>query len=745
MKKFLKNIDRRIVEFSLLVFLPILLVFVISSIIMSQQQLITEKNRIDDALELFANESETDIQNTINRICDLSSNETIQSVLTFKDYNNDQIISDINISRTIFNNMVSTSNLLDSVAIYNKKANTVISNAGKYDADIYFNKFYSYSDFDYDYWLSFREPLSTITILPPSRCTTADSDKSFIPIVFSSIGSIQSTSIIIANIDIEQIIDSAYNFKLPENSVVFLKNQNEKTIHPKVKYLNEQNVFEFLQSISNKHTSTSKETYNFKDNGKKYYISSITPRKSVLGYYYIVAIPYKEIYHYLNNNSLWFIFLLISIIIVYILIIFVIYKKLTPAFRSLTTYPHSSESTTRKGLLEHINERVSGLSEQNIHLRRSMDELLPIHQQKIITKILNSTNYTDDYKKEFEEVVFKYDSFISITVKIYFNINNSLDRNTTKADIMTLLEMYLKEYYEIIPLPSSEDTWYAILNLDSSSVTTEDVVRHISNLIESLKFDMTDFDIIYGIGNIHPGLEGLLQTHNEAIDDLLKNKQEQKVIIPSSKIVSKLNTLIIDDTKLTNYLIAGHYEKAKTLIGEFTSQISQDNPQPYISILTTILNILYINNIDSGSSLPTTELISSVLSKPKAEIDEYIGKLIDILEENIQPSVSKVDIGEVIAYIAEHYSEDIYLDSLAEKFNTNAKYLSRRIKQHINIGFKDYLLKLRIDNAKRLLTETDMSINSIAEIVGIPRRNTFIGVFKKIVGTTPSEYRASHK
>ena len=105
----------------------------------------------------------------------------------------------------------------------------------------------------------------------------------------------------------------------------------------------------------------------------------------------------------------------------------------------------------------------------------------------------------------------------------------------------------------------------------------------------------------------------------------------------------------------------------------------------------------------------------------------------------------KVDIGEVIAYISEHYNEDIYLDFLAEKFNTNAKYLSRRIKQYINIGFKDYLLKLRIDNAKRLLTETDMSIISIAESVGIPRRNTFIEVFKKIVGTTPSEYRASRK
>ena len=52
---------------------------------------------------------------------------------------------------------------------------------------------------------------------------------------------------------------------------------------------------------------------------------------------------------------------------------------------------------------------------------------------------------------------------------------------------------------------------------------------------------------------------------------------------------------------------------------------------------------------------------------------------------------------------------------------------------------------MRIDNAKRLLTETDLKKNDIASSVGIENRSTFIGVFKKIVGTTPSDYRNSHK
>lgn len=740
-------INRKIVEFTLIVFLPIFLVFIGSYSIMSHQQSNSEKATVDSALELFANENETDVQNIVNRIGDLSSNSTIQNVLTFKDYSGNQIISDINTAWTIFKNMASSTAILDSVAIYNKKTNTVISSTGKYDADMYFTKFYNYADYDYDYWLSFNEPMSTITTLPPSFCTTHETKKSLIPVVFSSIGSVQATSIIIANIDIGQIIDSAYGFSLPESSIIFLKNQHSKAIYPKIEHTKSPEILLFMQKLSSEYTEHGNKDPDISYKGDKHYITSVSPRKSLLGYYYIAAIPYSEIYKPLYNNVMWFILLLGSVLIVYIVVVVLIYKKLYPAFYSLSVMENENENEniTKKGLLSHLSENITKLSEQNLALKKDVDNLLPIYQQKIITKILNGTDYSEDSEKEFQKIGFKNDSFMSLAVKIYFSkISTFTDGETTKSDIMTILEMYLKEYYETISLPSSDDTWYAILNLDRSSVTTDHVMRHISEVIESLKLDIPDFEIIYGIGNIYPGLEGLMQTHREAINDLLQNKLERKVIIPSSKIAPKRNALIIDDAKLTNYLIAGRYDKAKAQISEFTSQISPDNPQPYVSILNAILNVMYTNNIEFDSTQSSAEIISSLLKRPKGEIETYINRLIDTLEESTQPYVSKVNIADVIAYIDEHYSEDIYLDVLAEKFNTNSKYLSKRIKQYINIGFKDYLLKLRIDNAKKLLAETDMNINDIATNVGIPRRNTFIGVFKKMVGSTPSEYRKNY-
>lgn len=738
-------INRKIVEFTLIVFLPIFLVFIGSYSIMSHQQSNSEKATVDSALELFANESEADVQNIVNRIGDLSSNSTIQNVLTFNDYKSNQIISDINTTWTIFKNMVSSTAILDSVAIYNKKTNTIISSTGKYDADMYFTKFCNYTDYDYDYWLSFNEPTTTITTLPPSFCTTNETKKTLIPVVFSSIGSVQSSSIIIANIDIGQIIDSAYSFSLPESSIIFLKNQHSKAVYPKIEHTKSPETLLFIQKLSNEYTEYGNKNPDISHKGDKYYISSVSPRKSLLGYHYIAAIPYSEIYKPLYNNVMWFILLLASVLIVYIVVVVLIYKKLYPAFYSLSSMENENENIAKKGLLSHLSENITKLSEQNMALKKDVDNLLPIYQQKIITKILNSTEYTEDSEEEFQKIGFKNDSFMSLAVKIYFSkISTFTDGEATKSDIMTILEMCLKEYYETISLPSSDDTWYAILNIDSTSVTADHVMKHISEMIESLKLDIPDFEIIYGIGNIYSGLEGLMQTHREAINDLLQNKQERKVIIPSNKIAPKRNTLIIDDAKLTNYLIAGRYDKAKAQISEFTSQISPDNPQPYVSILNSILNIMYTNNIELDSTQSSAEIISSLLKRPKEEIDIYINRLIDTLEESTQPYVSKVNIADVIAYIDEHYSEDIYLDVLAEKFNTNSKYLSKRIKQYINIGFKDYLLKLRIDNAKKLLSETDMNINDIASRVGIPRRNTFIGVFKKMVGSTPSEYRKNY-
>ncbi|PYI53435.1 helix-turn-helix domain-containing protein [Paenibacillus flagellatus] len=93
-------------------------------------------------------------------------------------------------------------------------------------------------------------------------------------------------------------------------------------------------------------------------------------------------------------------------------------------------------------------------------------------------------------------------------------------------------------------------------------------------------------------------------------------------------------------------------------------------------------------------------------------------------------------------YVAEHYGNpDLSLALLGEAFDTNVKTLSRIFKEEFGEKFVDYLAKVRMEHAKRLLTETQEPVQSVSEKVGYLHTMSFIRAFKKLVGTTPGDFR----
>ena len=145
------------------------------------------------------------------------------------------------------------------------------------------------------------------------------------------------------------------------------------------------------------------------------------------------------------------------------------------------------------------------------------------------------------------------------------------------------------------------------------------------------------------------------------------------------------------------------------------------------------------------SEVSDINYISEICSKPQNSIYDYAMQCIKQIDSAFSLSGSKLDIEAVILYVREHFTEDISLDMLAEKYGTYPQYLSKRIKQCLGLTFHDYISSLRIEKAKELLSSTAKEINEISKESGFVSRNTFLRVFKKYTGVTPSEYRKSEK
>ncbi len=95
----------------------------------------------------------------------------------------------------------------------------------------------------------------------------------------------------------------------------------------------------------------------------------------------------------------------------------------------------------------------------------------------------------------------------------------------------------------------------------------------------------------------------------------------------------------------------------------------------------------------------------------------------------------------IVRYMQEHLTEEISLNVLAEEFHLSASYISQLFKNEIGVNFLAYLTNIRMEQAKKLLLSTPLSIAEVSERSGYGDYRVFTKAFKKSEGVTPSQYR----
>lgn len=96
---------------------------------------------------------------------------------------------------------------------------------------------------------------------------------------------------------------------------------------------------------------------------------------------------------------------------------------------------------------------------------------------------------------------------------------------------------------------------------------------------------------------------------------------------------------------------------------------------------------------------------------------------------------------QILDYIQNHFKEPITLKTLAEDFNMSYSYLSSYLSSRMGQGMNEYLNTIRVEEAKKLLSGTDLPLAEIAHQIGYTDQSYFGKVFKKLVGIPPLAYR----
>lgn len=182
------------------------------------------------------------------------------------------------------------------------------------------------------------------------------------------------------------------------------------------------------------------------------------------------------------------------------------------------------------------------------------------------------------------------------------------------------------------------------------------------------------------------------------------------------------------------------------------TELFSAHPRYYVQALDAACNILYL----SISMLPDGETVISDLFQDsptgyrsiymQSTVEQVIGWLdnfgerLSALFEERRKDYKNHIVVSVKKYINGHITERLSLNDVASVFSISPSYLSQLFSRYNDTGFNEYINICKVNESKRLLTDGNLKIYEVADMLGFESAFYFSKVFKKIEGVSPTEY-----
>lgn len=127
------------------------------------------------------------------------------------------------------------------------------------------------------------------------------------------------------------------------------------------------------------------------------------------------------------------------------------------------------------------------------------------------------------------------------------------------------------------------------------------------------------------------------------------------------------------------------------------------------------------------------------------EILQYFSEQFEMILRAIGDYSRESVFDDILYYIHHNYSSPLKLGQIAPLFGYSSAYLGKLFLQKTENSFNAYLNKIRIEQAAKLLTDTDQKVYEIAAKVGYKKTDLFHQKFREIMNVSPAEYRKQQK
>ncbi|NLO85810.1 MAG: helix-turn-helix transcriptional regulator [Clostridiales bacterium] len=437
-----------------------------------------------------------------------------------------------------------------------------------------------------------------------------------------------------------------------------------------------------------------------------------------------------------------------------------------------TTDPKVHKPTNEYKLIEeNINQMVSRLEDSNFELITKQYEI----RSHVILKILNERGASEaglyqtckDYGIPFLE-----GGFAVVLVSCENFDRNELtvdDRDSDRVEqtannlIMTTLKSCLSPKYRSTFAVNSR-SFVCIINAHAQELREPALKNCIKEAFDFISNSLTVV-VTFSVGSVQDDLSGLSESYHDA-----------KVCLEYAQMTGRSNSCLYYEnlsglphsdlhyekqiqlkTSFTNQMLIEDYKAAYRTLVELVDTVKDGCSQNLSSFQLQMKSIsgLITHAISSNRIINDPQFAHEFLVNLEAldsvrsirSFKETARKTFDLIEtmsaQAATPTTTVID--DVLAYVQKNYkSPDISIGNIASEYNISISYISRQFKHTYGIGLLDYIHKLRINDAKRLLDDPRMTIKDIAAQVGYISCLTMSRCFRRYEGILPSEYRTIH-
>lgn len=271
------------------------------------------------------------------------------------------------------------------------------------------------------------------------------------------------------------------------------------------------------------------------------------------------------------------------------------------------------------------------------------------------------------------------------------------------------------------------------------------LIEKARSLVTSLKHAV-GIDFKAGIGSVRPW-EDMFDSYQEAlnalrhgmrnvthIDDLIvKDTREKKRQLMEQVVLKAVSMGVEHDARQEAMVFAGWVLKNRN------SSLEEKKMQ----LMEVLLLARRMVQDQGGALYREQETMGALLA---AQEEELLQKFAAAMVELAQAVVIKNQepdgiITRAQEYIRQNFRKDISLEEVAQTVGISPYYFSKLFKEEAGMNFTEYLTGIRIETAKRLLSEREFSIKQVCVDSGYANPNYFSRIFKKWVGITPTEFR----